>query len=119
MSGRPNLQSVRAKLAETAQQQDSKLDEAIASKADKAMKASDLEGAGSAPAETPEPGETPSKVAKRSTSLYLSGAASRAIKTLAAGRGVRPHRIFEEALAEYLAKEENGGLDFHALNAKA
>ena len=58
------------------------------------------------------------KVEKRSTSLYLSGAASRAIKTLAASRGVRPHRVIDEALAEYLAKAENGGLDFHALNAK-
>lgn len=59
------------------------------------------------------------KVEKRSTSLYLSGAASRAIKKLAAEHGIRPHRVFEEALAEYLAKEENGGLDFHMLNAKA
>ncbi|MBN6824116.1 MAG: hypothetical protein MIN69_22160 [Methylorubrum extorquens] len=108
MSGRPNLQEMRAKLAETAEQQGSKLDEAIASQPDRS-KAAKIDAPIAVPA---------AKVEKRSTSLYLSGAASRAIKGLAVSRGVRPHRIVDEALAEYLAKPENGGLDFHGLNAK-
>ena len=128
MSGRPNLAAMRAKLAETAEQQGSQLDKAIASQPDKspgfrterdwqakaeqtAVPAAELIAAQARANPAP-------KVEKRSTSLYLSGAASRAIKTLAASRGVRPHRVIDDALAEYLAKPENGGHDFEALNTK-
>jgi hypothetical protein len=105
---------MRAKLAETAEEQDSKLDRVMALQPDKATALKP------APVIVAETAISPavSKVEKRSTSLYLSGAAGRTIKTLAASRGVRPHRIIDDALAEYLAKPENGGHDFHALNAK-
>lgn len=116
MSGRPNLQAMRAKLAKTAEQQGSKLDQAIALQPDKSKASQNAEAILAVAAESAA--AAASKVEKRSTSLYLSGAASRAIKGLAASRGVRPHRIIDDALAEYLAKPENGGHDFYALNAK-
>jgi hypothetical protein len=62
----------------------------------------------------PQPVEEPAKAKKRSTSLYLSGAASRALNTLAAQQGVRPHRVIDDALR---AEFKRHGLDFDALNA--
>lgn len=61
-----------------------------------------------------QPVEEPEKVKKKSTSLYLSGAASRALHTIAAQQGVRPHRVIDDALR---AEFKRHGLDFDALNA--
>lgn len=55
------------------------------------------------------------KAEKRSTSLYLSGGAMRALRTLAAQQGVRPHRVVDDALRAHFKRH---GLDFDALNAQ-
>ena len=58
--------------------------------------------------------ETGKIVTKTSTSLYLSGAAHRELRKMAAEAGVRPHRIVDEALRAYFKKRN---LDFDKLNA--
>jgi hypothetical protein len=55
------------------------------------------------------------KVEKRSTSLYLSGGAMRALRTIAAQEGVRPHRVIDDALRAHFKLK---GLDFDDLNAR-
>lgn len=63
----------------------------------------------------PEP-ETAEPVTKRSTSLYLSGGAMRALRTIAANQGVRPHRVLDDALRSEFRRH---GFDFDQLNATA
>ena len=64
---------------------------------------------------TPEPSPEPAKAAKKSTSLYLTEDARRALNRLAADKGVRPHRIVDEALRAYFAQHD---LDFDKLNGQ-
>jgi hypothetical protein len=53
---------------------------------------------------------------KRSTSLYLSDPAKRALRVIAADRGVRVHRVVDDALRAEFARH---GLDFDSLNGSA
>ncbi|TGD91908.1 hypothetical protein [Methylobacterium nonmethylotrophicum] len=57
-----------------------------------------------------------SGVEKKSSSIYLTDAARRALNTLAAQQGVRPHRVIDDALRIYFARHK---LDFDALNGGA
>ncbi len=56
-------------------------------------------------------GVTTEPAVKCSTSLYLSGGAMRALRTIAANQGVRPHRVLDDALR---AEFRRHGLDFDA-----
>lgn len=58
--------------------------------------------------------EKPSQVKRTSTSLYLTPAAHKAIRMYAAKEGMRPHRIYDEALRAYF--EAKGLGDFDKLN---
>ncbi|MGH1572791.1 hypothetical protein ACRAWG_21615 [Methylobacterium sp. P31] len=60
--------------------------------------------------------ETVEPVTKRSTGLYLSAGALRALRTIAANQGMRPHRAIDDALR---AEFKRHGLNFDALNAIA
>ena len=83
-------------------------DEAVASQLHKAATASSRR-AKPAPNAQPE-----AKAEKRSTSLYLSGGAMRALRMIAASEGVRPHRVIDDALRAHFKRK---GYDFDALNA--
>lgn len=83
-------------------------DEAVASQPHKAATASSRR-AKPAPDAQPE-----AKAEKRSTSLYLSGGAMRALRMIAASEGVRPHRVIDDALRAHFKRK---GYDFDALNA--
>lgn len=123
----------RAKASQIHEAKGSKPDEAINSKPDELSLSADItpapieteavaeveevRRAEPTPAPIPKRGkavEPPSKVEKRSTSLYLSGGAMRALKTLAAKEGVRPHRVIDDALRAHFKRK---GLDFDELNA--
>ncbi len=62
----------------------------------------------------PAASEKPSQVKRTSTSLYLTAAAHRAIRMHAAAQGVRPHRIYDDALRAYF--KAHGLEDFDKLN---
>lgn len=55
------------------------------------------------------------KAEKRSTSLYLSKGALRALRMIAANEGVRPHRVIDDALRAHFKRR---GYDFDTLNSQ-
>lgn len=58
--------------------------------------------------------EKPSQVKRTSTSLYLTPAAHQAIRMYAAEKGMRPHRVYDDALRAFF--EAKGIGDFDKLN---
>jgi len=62
----------------------------------------------------PAVSEKPPQVKRSSTSLYLTPAAHRAIRMHAAEQGVRPHRVYDDALRAYF--KAHGLEDFDKLN---
>ena len=94
--------------------QDLPTDEAIEPGADEAVALQPHKAAASRRAK-PAPNVPPeAKAEKRSTSLYLSGGAMRALRMIAASEGVRPHRVIDDALRAHFKRK---GYDFDALNA--
>lgn len=88
-------------------------------KALKAHEAEDLQAREAAdqvptPAPAPTSAEKPIQAKRTSTSLYLTPAAHQAIRMHAAAKGVRPHRIYDDALRAYF--EAHGLGDFNQLN---
>ncbi len=97
--------SNKSTASKTERPTDSKPDEAIASQPHE----------DEIPHALPAKGEPSAPVKRTSTSLYLTPAAHQAIRVHAATRGVRPHRIYDEALKAYF--EAKGLGDFDKLNS--
>ncbi len=105
----PSIAEIAAKRKTAASQTEKATDlqphEAIA------LKAHDVE----IPHAAPGKGESSAPIKRTSTSLYLTPAAHRAIRLHAAERGVRPHRVYDDALRAYF--KANGLDDFDKLNS--
>ncbi len=95
----------KATASKTERPEASKPDEAIASQPHEAE----------IPHAVPARGEPSAPIKRTSTSLYLTPAAHKAIRLHAAERGVRPHRIYDDALRAYF--KANGLDDFDKLNS--
>ncbi|WP_156465706.1 hypothetical protein [Methylobacterium sp. Leaf106] len=99
-----------AKIAEEGRQ----LGRPKASKTDSVLDLQPHEVDAPVPTLAPASSEKPSQVKRTSTSLYLTPAAHRAIRMHAAEKGVRPHRIYDDALRAYFKTHKLE--DFDELN---
>jgi len=99
-----------AKLAEEGRQ----VSKSKASKTDKSETSEPHDVVPPAPAPAPVAVEKSPQAKRTSTSLYLTPAAHRAIRMHAAEQGVRPHRIYDDALRAYF--KDHGLEDFDKLN---